>query len=146
MAKILLIDDDEDFIAINRIILEKNGYEVQAANGPEEAWEKIITWKPDMLCLDVMMPTGTEGFHFAYKVRKHEETKLIPILMITSIHEKSDFTFSPETDGDYLPVEKFVEKPIPPDVLLTSVKELLGKAHDLKQKKEKDKGIGLKKD
>jgi CheY-like chemotaxis protein len=144
MAKILLVDDDQDFVTINRIVLEKHGYDIEEANDPDTAWEKIKTWKPDLICLDVMMPTGTEGFHFAYKVRKEESSKNIPILMITSIHDKSDFRFSPEKDGEFLPVQEFVEKPIQPKELLQKVNDLLKESNPPSTKPDNDKKIGLK--
>ncbi len=144
-AKILLVDDDQDFVEINRTILESKGYQIATASHPDIAWEKIQQWLPDLICLDVMMPTGTEGFHFAYKIRKNEATQAIPILMITSIHEHSDFHFSPEEDGEFLPVDDFVEKPVHGDVLLAKVESLLSKAKGAADKKANDKGIGLKK-
>ncbi len=142
--KILLIDDDPDFITINRTILESAGYRVDAANDPTTAWMKIKAWMPDLICLDVMMPTGTEGFHFAHKVRQDPETQNIPILMITSIHEHTDLRFSAE-DDEYLPVDDFVEKPIKKDVLLKKVADLLKQGHQKTSKPSSDKGIGLKK-
>ncbi len=143
-VKILLIDDDPDFIMINRTILESNGYVVDAAMDAKTAVEKVKTWKPNLICLDVMMPTGTEGFHLAYKIRQDPETKHIPILMITAIHDYSDFRFSTE-DGEFLPVDEFIEKPIRGPVLLTKVSELLGRAANEQVKPASDKGIGLKK-
>ena len=145
MEKILLIDDDLDFLSINRLILEKNGYTVEDADSPEKAWQKIIDWKPDLICLDIMTPTRTEGFHLAYKIREHKDAASIPILMISSIHDKSDFAFSPETDGDFLPVEDFLEKPVRAEVLIEKVKYLLSKKHSPDAHKSDDKGIGLKK-
>ncbi|HPI73532.1 MAG TPA: response regulator [bacterium] len=143
--KILLIDDDVDFILINRTILEANGYEVDACFDARCALEKIKTWKPDLICLDVMMPTGTEGFHLAYKIRRDPECQNIPILMITSIHDYSDFRFSTE-DGDFLPVDEFIEKPIRAEVLLKKVRELLATRGAASAKPpQEDKGIGLKK-
>ncbi len=143
-AKILLIDDDADFILINRTILETQGYRVDAASEAASAMEKIKTWKPDLICLDVMMPTGTEGFHLAYKIRQDPLTRGIPILMITSIHDYSDFRFSTE-DGEFLPVDEFIEKPIRAEVLLNKVKELLAAPNASKPLSADDKGIGLKK-
>lgn len=144
-AKILLVDDDPDFIAINRTILESAGYIIDFANDPDSAWEKILAWKPDLICLDVMMPLGTEGFHFAYKVRRNEETRHIPIIMITAIHEHSEFRFSTE-DGEFLPVDEFVEKPIRKEDLLHKVKTLLSSGPSSTGISATDKGIGLKKD
>ncbi|MBN2355811.1 response regulator [candidate division KSB1 bacterium] len=142
-AKILVIDDDPDFVMINRTILESAGYQVDAAQDPDSAWLKIKAWMPDLICLDVMMPTGTEGFHFAHRIRKDAETNHIPILMITSIHDHTDLRFSSE-DEDYLPVDDFVEKPIKKETLLQKVETLLAQGHDRSKKHSKDKGIGLK--
>ncbi len=142
--KILLIDDDPDFVMINRTILESEGYQVDAAHDPDSAWEKIKSWKPALICLDVMMPSGTEGFHFAYKVRRDPETQHIAIIMITAIHDFSDFRFSTE-DGDFLPVDEFIEKPIRKDVLLAKVKSLLNSAEPRKPGQRSDQGIGWKK-
>jgi two-component system, sensor histidine kinase and response regulator len=143
-VKILLIDDDSDFILINRTILESNGYVVEAAMDAKTAMEKVKTWKPNLICLDVMMPTGTEGFHLAYKIRQDPETKHIPILMITAIHDYSDFRFSTE-DGEFLPVDEFIEKPIRGPVLLSKVLDLLGRDAPASIKPADDQGIGLKK-
>jgi CheY-like chemotaxis protein len=142
-GKILLVDDDPDFNMINRTILESAGYQVDDARDQESAWEKIKSWQPDLICLDVMMPMGTEGFHFAYKVRRDEATKHIPIIMISAIHEHSEFRFSTE-DGEFLPVDEFVEKPIRRDVLLARVKALIA-AKPAPAKPADDRGIGLKK-
>jgi CheY-like chemotaxis protein len=143
-GKILLVDDDPDFNTINRTILESDGYTVEEARDPESAWDKIKQWQPDLICLDVMMPTGTEGFHFAYRVRSDEATKHIPIIMITAIHQHSDLRFSTE-DGEFLPVDEFVEKPIKREVLLARVEALLNAARPLSPKPADDRGIGLKK-
>ncbi len=143
-GKILLVDDDPDFIMINRTILESAGYQVDEARDPDSAWEKITSWKPDLVCLDVMMPMGTEGFHFAYKIRSNEATKHIPIIMITAIHQHSEFRFSTE-DGEFLPVEEFIEKPIRRELLLAKVKTLLAAASPAQARPADDRGIGLKK-
>ena len=145
MAKILLVDDDEDFVSIHRMILEHKGYEVDSAGDPDTAREKIKTSKPDLILLDVMMPAGTEGFHLAYEIRQNKESSAIPIMMITSIHEHTDLRFSPDEDGDYLPVDDFIEKPIKADVLIAKVEKLLGSKYSPPAQGKKDKGLGLKK-
>jgi CheY-like chemotaxis protein len=143
-GKILLIDDDQDFIMINRTILESSGYVVEAATDARTALDKIKSWQPDLICLDVMMPSGTEGFHLAYKIRRDPEMSAIPILMISAIHDHSDFHFSPD-DGDYLPVDEFLEKPVRAEQLLQKVERLLSDAgRRQEQKQTPDKGIGLK--
>jgi CheY-like chemotaxis protein len=123
--KILLVDDDADFVEMNRALLEENGYEVIAACDGAQCLEKVQEEKPDLIILDVMMATDSEGFDVSRKLRKVCEThKNIPIIMITSVHAKYPFQFAP--DDTWLPVQKFFEKPVPPDLLLQEVRAQLG--------------------
>jgi len=80
---------------------------------------------PDMIILDVMMDKETDGFLLSYKFRKDEDLKTTPILMLTSINQKTGFKFNPEIDGNFLPVDDFIEKPAEPDLLARKVKKLL---------------------
>ncbi len=128
-GKILLVDDDSDIMEAMRLPLEANSYEVFEATSGQEALGKIKEVKPDLIILDVMMETDTEGFHVSYKLRtdpEYAEYYKTPILMLTAIGKIKGMRFSPETDGDFLPVEEYVEKPIRPKDLLEKVAELLG--------------------
>ena len=86
---------------------------------------------PNLIILDVMMDTTTEGFQFALKLRNPDPTseykayRNIPILMLTSIHSTTPLRFGPEED--YLPVDIFVDKPIDPEILIENVNKLLEK-------------------
>jgi CheY-like chemotaxis protein len=145
-ARILIVDDDPDFVEINKTVLEANGFQTTAAYTPEEAWAALSTWHPDLIMLDVMMPKGTEGFHLAYRLRADEQYRRIPVLMVTQINQMAEFRFSPETDGDFLPVEDFVEKPVRADELVRRIESLLAKARSASwQKVDTYKGMGLKK-
>ena len=125
MANILLIDDDPDIITSVRMTLESVGHQVEDARNGEEGIEKIKLDRPDLVILDVMMDTKTEGFQLALKLRNPDPTsefyafKDIPILMLTAIHSTTPLRFEP--DIDYLPVELFVDKPIDPDDLIEKV-------------------------
>jgi len=129
MSKILIIDDDPDIVLAVRMSLEDKGYEVIEASSGSEGIEKIKSQKPDLIILDVMMETKTEGFQLALKLRSQDPTseyiqyKNIPILMLTAIHSTTPLKFEP--DIDYLPVEIFVDKPIDPDDLTGKVEWLL---------------------
>jgi len=124
---ILIADDDPDIVEAVKLVLEGAGYEVLTAPNGTECLRKLRERKPDVLILDVMMSTETEGFHVAYEIRNDPNLRDLPILMLTAIEQKFDFKFAPETDEDYLPVEDFVTKPIEPDELLSRVKKLLEK-------------------
>ena len=121
--KILLVDDDVDFVEINRTILEKNGYEVHAAYNAEEGVKKTHEIKPDLIILDVMMGKLTDGFFASYDLKHTPDTKDIPILMVTSVNDTVPYKFEP--DDQYLPVDDFVEKPINSETLLEKVQKLL---------------------
>ena len=125
MAKILIIDDDPDIILTTRMCLEQKGHEVIDAKNGREGLERIKIDSPDLIILDVMMDTATEGFQLALQLRQPDpssdlaEYSKIPILMLTAIHSTTPLRF--ETDVDYLPVELFVDKPIDPDDLVNKV-------------------------
>lgn len=131
MAKILMIDDDPDIVAAIRIPLEASGYEFYAAKDGAEGLEKTKEVNPDLIILDVMMETATEGFQLSLKLRDRSRNseyaayRDIPILMLTAIHTTTPLRFAP--DEDYLPVDAFLDKSADPDQLLAKVKELLEK-------------------
>jgi len=123
--KILIIEDDLDIIESMKVVLESKKYQVISANDGKEGFEKAKAEKPDLIILDVMMRHKTEGFDVTQNLRRNEQTKYIPILMVTAITQKTGFPFSPETDGEFLPVDDYVEKPVQPDDLLSRVEKLL---------------------
>ena len=126
MAKrILVVDDDPDLREATEIILSGAGYDVLLAGGAAEGMGILQADPVDLVILDVMMETDTEGFHLAYKIREQEQCKDVPIIMLTCIEAKTGEMLEPETSGDYLPVQAFLRKPLDPDVLKAKVAELL---------------------
>ena len=127
--KILVVDDDPDTVEVIRITLESANYEVLSAVNSEQGLRMVLEERPDLIILDVMMDTTTEGFQTSLKLRSPEpdsayaEVRDIPILMLTAIHTTTPLRFAP--DADYLPVDDFVEKPISPEGLLSKVAALL---------------------
>jgi len=129
--KILVIEDDEQMVEFVKKVLETHSYQVHSAPSAEEGLKKVKELSPDLIILDVMLETKGEGFWTAQKLKsadarsEYREYSHIPILMLTAIHTETEFRFSPETDGEYLPVEDFVEKPVEPSELVQKVKNLL---------------------
>jgi len=129
--KILIIDDDPDIVEAMRMPLEANLYDVVTASNGKDGLQRAKEEIPDLIILDVMMETDTEGFHVAYELRSEEsdseykDCRNIPILMITAISQKKGMNFSPVKDDTFLPVDGFVEKPVQPKDLLEKVAELL---------------------
>ncbi|MBN2497291.1 MAG: response regulator [Deltaproteobacteria bacterium] len=128
--KILLIDDDSDFLEANVLVLEQNGFEVDTATTPESGLEKIGSVKPDLVVLDVMMPSGYEGFDVARKVREEMGLHSLPILLLTAIHERMKVPYRFAPDESHLPVDVFLDKPVMPDQLVQTIREMLGEARE----------------
>lgn len=127
MAKrILIVDDDPDLREATEIILSGMGYEVVQACNAAEAHEKLQAEPIDLMLLDVMMETETEGFHLAYKLREDDRFKDLPIILLTCIEEKTGEMLDAEKAGDFLPVQAFMRKPLDPEVLKAKLAELLG--------------------
>jgi CheY-like chemotaxis protein len=128
--RILLVDDDPDVRLSLRLPLEAAGYVVSEASSPTEGRAAVKNETPDLIILDVMMDSATAGFQFALELHSEDPQsemkafKDIPIIMLTAIHGTTPLRFSP--DQDYLPVQVFLEKPVEPDVLLSTVKKQLG--------------------
>ena len=131
--KILLVDDDPDLVHALTLVLEGRGYEVVSAPDAKRGLEVVDGERPDLIVLDVMMPEGTEGFHFVWNLRNRSDEffQRVPIIMLTAIHERTQLRFYPDSGdgtyapGEYLPVQGFVDKPIDPGVLVSELERIL---------------------
>jgi CheY-like chemotaxis protein len=130
MARILMIDDDPDIVMATRIPLEAKGYDFHTASDPDEGLKMIKALEPDLIILDVMMESATDGFQLSLKLRDRSPEsdyaayRTIPILMLTAVHTTTPLRFEP--NEDYLPVDAFLDKSTDPDELLVTVERLLG--------------------
>ena len=125
---ILIIDDDPDFVAITKAILETKQYNVSFAYDPDEGYAKLAEEMPDAIILDIMMGRGAGGFVFARKMRKDPRFANIPILMLTSMREQTGFDFPGERiHSKFLPVDDYIEKGVEPHVLLEKIEQQLAK-------------------
>jgi CheY-like chemotaxis protein len=125
MPKILVIDDDKDLQEATRLVLEKNGFEVVSAYNPEEGLEKVQSENPDLVILDVLMPSNFEGFEVARTIREELKLLKLPIILLTAVHgeKKVPYRFAPHEQ--WLPVDYFFDKPVAHEVLVAKVKEFL---------------------
>lgn len=123
MAKILIVDDDPDFVETTRIVLEQEGHETVAAASGDEALQAIRRAKPDLMVLDVIMSSILDGLNVTQQLQNDPENKDIPIIMVTSI-ANTDYAALFPTD-EYVHIDAFMTKPIAPDQLLSQVRRLL---------------------
>ncbi len=123
--RVLLVDDDREFVAANRLVLESKGYEVSDAHDVDSAKKKALETGLDVIVLDVMMETNQAGFELARWLRSQETTSSIPIVMLTAINQRYPLNF--DKDEIWLPVDEFFEKPVTPDDLLEAVSKAASK-------------------
>jgi CheY-like chemotaxis protein len=125
-AKIMIVDDDADYINVVKTILESEQYTVVTAGDKTEGMEKIRIEKPDLTILDVMMNAWQDGFEMSRQLKKNPQFKNMPIMILTAVVSRTGIDFK-STAGDpiWIPVDVFLDKPVEPDVLLSEVKILL---------------------
>jgi len=123
-ARILVVDDDPDFVEITRIVLESDSYEVISASDGSEGLAKAQEEEPDLVILDVMMSSILDGLDMSQKMQENDKLRHIPILMVTSIAH-TDYAALFPTD-QYIHIDDFMSKPVSPDRLLSTVKRMLG--------------------
>jgi len=124
-AKILLVDDDTDFLEMHKAVLKNHGYDVITATSGKEGMEKVRAELPDLIILDLMMEKHDTGFSFSQEIKKDPLFKKIPILMVTSVAEATGYKFSLKEDGYWMKTDDFLDKPVKPDVLISRVEALL---------------------
>jgi CheY-like chemotaxis protein len=124
MSRILIVDDDPDFVEMTRIVLEQQGYEIDSASNGSEALQAIRADKPDLVVLDVIMSSILDGLSVTQELQDDPKHQDIPILMVTSI-ANTDYAALFPTD-EYVHIGAFLTKPVAPDQLLQQIDKLLG--------------------
>jgi two-component system alkaline phosphatase synthesis response regulator PhoP len=126
-AKILVVDDDLDFIEISKLSLEGRGYQVLSAFNAKEGWKMVEKEKPELIIMDLMMERLDSGMALSQQIKGHPQYAAVPILMLTSIARDTGMDFTPRTEEDLrgLKVDDYSSKPIKPQVLLEKVERLL---------------------
>ena len=128
-ALILIVDDDYDFLAINRHILEKAGYRVATASEPSEALARMQAEKPDLVITDLMMTSVDSGFSFSRAIKDDPRFAGVPVIISTSVSSALGLDFRPRSEEEMrtMHVDAYFDKPLDAQLLLAKVAELLGK-------------------
>lgn len=124
--RILVIDDEPDSVAFVQTVLEKDGFTVISAGDGLEGLETARAELPDLIVLDLQMPK-MYGYEVFNRLRAHEATRRIPVIMLTGIREQTGVGFSAEDMSELIGEEPngYVEKPISPEKLSRIVRENL---------------------
>jgi CheY-like chemotaxis protein len=124
--KLLIIDDDPDFVEGIKSILENAGYEVEARYNPKDGFQALEAKKYDLLLLDIMMGRGAEGVMIARKMGQDPKLRELPVLIITGIREQIAYLFPGQpVHPHFVDIDELVEKPVEPGLLLERVSALL---------------------
>jgi CheY-like chemotaxis protein len=125
-AHIVIIDDDPDIRDALMLILESAGYRVTCcATGPE-GLAAVRAEATDLILLDIMLTSPSEGFHLAHELRQDEALRRIPIIMISAIGVATALDYAKEADADAVSFERFLDKPLTAATVLQAVAETLG--------------------
>jgi two-component system alkaline phosphatase synthesis response regulator PhoP len=126
MARILLVDDDPDFVESVTMILEKKGHAVIPAYDGVECMEKVKTVKPDAIILDVMMP-NKDGYEVCKELKRDPAYQNIPILLLTAVVSHIPTTTYTYRDGMETEADDYVDKPVEPAELVRLIERLIQK-------------------
>ena len=121
--RIVVIDDDQDFLEYTRIVLESASYEVMTATDAEDGLKLIKAECPDLIITDVMMSYTLEGMSITRAIRTDPELHNLPVIVITAIARSADAELF--TEGAQPASDGFLTKPVPPSTLLDAVRTCL---------------------
>lgn len=122
--KILIVDDDRDFVTAVTAALEMAGYAVISADSGAAGVAAAQHEQPDAVILDVTMETAGAGFNAARALRQDDRTRDIPVIMLTSIN-RTEAGLRYDADEEWNPVDKFLDKPLSAAELVEEVTQLL---------------------
>ncbi|HTS25509.1 MAG TPA: response regulator [Bryobacteraceae bacterium] len=128
-ATVLLIDDDSDFRAAVKSLLESHDYKVVEASTGHEGLRMVAEQKPDVILLDVMMETTVEGYGITHSLKysdEYSEFRHTPIFMISSIEESPDDRFPMSAEVEMIRPDWYLSKPLDIPKLLRLLDEAVG--------------------
>jgi len=128
MAKIHIVDDDEEFSSNLAAVLEKHGHSVTASSDHRGVLQHLVDNVPDLLILDVMFPDNpVAGFDLARRVRRSRAHRKLPIILLTGVNQEFPASLTAkDIDKDWMPVQDFIEKTVQPAILIERIRKMLG--------------------
>ncbi|MCX7958817.1 MAG: response regulator [Deltaproteobacteria bacterium] len=132
--KILVVDDDEDFLfTVKTILAKRPEYQITEARSGKECLEQLVIFEPDLILLDVIMETDIDGFNVAQQIKSTDakspfaKYREVPIIFLTSVEQKTKLRFADKIGTPLMPSDDFITKPVKPQDLLVRIEEVLRK-------------------
>ncbi len=122
--RVLIVDDDVDFVKLYSLFLRNKGLEVSASYSAAEAMEALKAARPDVVVLDVMMEHFDSGFNVSRKIK--EQHPGLPVILMTAIGQETGLDFKPRTpeERSVMHADAFLDKSASPEDLLAKISEL----------------------
>ena len=126
-TKVLLVDDDIDFLAIMKANLEASGYEVFTGETGEETGPLIDEHTPDIVVMDLMLEHYDTGFVVCYEIKKKRPS--LPVIICSAVEQEEGLAFDTATEEEraWIKADAFLAKPIRYEQLLNRIEKLLNK-------------------
>jgi CheY-like chemotaxis protein len=126
-ALILLVDDDLDFVEINRHVLESQGYRVACASDPQDALRQMAVEKPGVVVTDLMMSHLDSGFSLSQQLKEDARFRDIFVIIVTAVSTQFALDFRPRTPAELaaMHADAYFDKPVAPQALVAKIEELL---------------------
>ena len=123
-VKIVIVDDNTDYLFTMKTFLTRNGYAVETAPDGQKGIDLIREEKPDLIMLDVMMEATFSGFEVCRQIKNDTKLKKTPVIGITGMAEEVGVHFNKDDDSEYFSPDAFFDKPVDKDVLLKTIQDL----------------------
>ena len=128
MKKVFMVDDDVDLVAGLKAALESTGYKVSAQHDDDDLVDNVREFNPDIIILDVMFPEDAgAGFKMARSIRHHDDIKNKPVIMLSGVNTEGNIPGgigNKDIDDMFLPITRFIDKPIDPKALIAAIEAL----------------------
>jgi len=132
--KIVLVDDNTDYLFTMQTFLERNGFEVLTADDGQKGLDLIRKEKPDIVLLDVMMESLFSGFELCKKLRTEDELKHIPIIGISGMGDELGINYKQWPDFEYFSPDAYLDKPVDKQRLMELIPETIEKVGKRKKR------------
>jgi len=122
---VLIVDDEPDVVEYLSAILDSCNYKAVTASNADDGFAAAMKNKPDLICLDIMMPEKS-GLSLYVRLQKHDELKDIPVLIISGMEKEQEFDFQKIVDDAGIsPPNEYIEKPIDVDQFVETIQRHL---------------------
>jgi len=123
MAKVLVVDDDPDFVKVTSKVLEQAGHQVVTAANGAKALQTMRQDAPDVVLLDIMMSYILDGLDVSREMAEDPQLKDVPVIMVTSLTGVRGSGMFP--GDEYVPVDEWLAKPVDPKTLIDRINSAL---------------------